>query len=102
MGYRGPAGVVCAGELAPSWQVHTGALIVGWGTFNLLDTLNHVLGFHHVRDDIGGPIAWDIGFFVFALALIAAGYALMRRAPATGRPPAQTLSKLGVYDADRG
>jgi uncharacterized membrane protein len=75
-------------ELAPSWHGHAGALIVGWGIFNLLDTLNHVLGFHHIRDDIRGPIGWDIGFFVFALALIGAGYALMRRAPATDRPPA--------------
>ena len=75
-------------RLAPSWQVHAGALILGWGIFNALDTFNHVLGFHHIRDDIGGPIGWDIGFFVFALALIAAGYALIRRAPATGRAPA--------------
>lgn len=75
-------------ELAPSWQVHAGALILGWGIFNVLDTLNHILGFHHIRDDIGGPIGWDIGFFVFGLALIAGGYALMRRAPATGRAPA--------------
>jgi uncharacterized membrane protein len=71
------------GDLAPAWQAHVGALIAGWGVFNLLDTINHVLGFHHIRDDLGGPVEWDVGFFVFALALIAAGYALSRRAPAS-------------------
>lgn len=70
------------GELAPSWQVHIGALLAGWGIFNALDTINHLLGFHHIRDDIGGPVGWDIGFFIFALALITLGYAIIRRAPA--------------------
>jgi uncharacterized membrane protein len=67
------------GELAPSWRVHAGALLAGWGAFNLLDTVNHVLGFHHIRDDIGGPVGWDVGFFVFALALLAAGAVTIRR-----------------------
>ena len=68
------------GDLAPSWRVHVGALVAGWGIFNLADTLNHILGFHHIRDDIGGPIGWDIGFFVFAVVLVSAGYALIRSA----------------------
>ncbi len=68
------------GELAPSWRVHAGALVAGWGIFNLLDTVNHVLGLHHVRDDIGGPIGWDVGFFVFALALTIGGWLTIRGA----------------------
>ena len=67
------------GELAPVWQAHIGALLVGWGLFNLLDTVNHVIGLHHIRDDLGGPVGWDIGFFVFALLLLAGGYALTRQ-----------------------
>ena len=71
------------GELAPPWSLHAGGLLFGWGLFNLLDSANHfILGLHHIRDDLGGPIAWDVGFLVFALALLAAGAALARRARA--------------------
>lgn len=70
-----------AGRLAPPWRAHAGALLAGWGLFNLLDSANHfVLGLHHVRDDIGGPVGWDLGFLFFALALICAGAALARTA----------------------
>jgi uncharacterized membrane protein len=67
------------GDLAPPWSVHVGGLVAGWGIFNLLDSANHfILGLHHVRDDLGGPLGWDVGFLVFALALIAIGWALTR------------------------
>ncbi len=70
------------GVLAPPWSVHMGALLAGWGIFNLLDSANHfILGVHHIRDDLGGPLGWDIGFLVFALALIAAGWLMIRSAP---------------------
>ena len=69
------------GELAPPWRVHAGALLAGWGIFNLVDSANHfVLGLHHIRDDLGGPVGWDVGFLVFALALIGVGAALARPA----------------------
>ena len=85
------------GRLAPPWTAHLGALLAGWGIFNLLDSANHfVFGLHHIRDDLGGPVSWDIGFLVFALLLIAAGSAAIRaargasgpstRSPATGPP----------------
>jgi uncharacterized membrane protein len=70
-----------AGELAPPWRAHLGALLAGWGVFNLIDSANHfVLGLHHVRDDLGGPLGWDVGFLVLAIALIAAGAAMARGA----------------------
>jgi uncharacterized membrane protein len=37
---------------------------------------------HHVQDDLGGPIGWDLGFLVFAIALLAVGGALVRRGAA--------------------
>ena len=62
------------GRLGPPWLAHAGALLAGWGVFNLLDSLNHfVLGLHHIRDDLGGPVGWDLGFLVFALLLLAVG-----------------------------
>lgn len=66
------------GDFAPPWLAHWGGLIVGWGIFNVVDTGNHALGIHHVRDDLGGPVAWDIGFAVFAIVLVAIGWAMVR------------------------
>jgi uncharacterized membrane protein len=77
------------GELSPSWRAQIGLLLAGWGVFNVVEgTIDHlVLGIHHVRDDLGGPIGWDLGFLAFGLVLIAAGAALSgarRSSPRTG------------------
>ncbi|HEX2127973.1 MAG TPA: DUF2243 domain-containing protein [Solirubrobacterales bacterium] len=67
------------GKLSPPWRAQVGAMLMGWGIFNLIDSANHfILGLHHIRDDIGGPVGWDIGFLIFALGLIATGGLLMR------------------------
>jgi uncharacterized membrane protein len=63
--------------------VHVGGLLAGWGAFNVLDSANHfVFGLHHIRDDIGGPLGWDLGFLAFGLALLAVGASLIKRFPA--------------------
>jgi uncharacterized membrane protein len=31
---------------------------------------------HHVRDDLGGPLSWDIGFLIFGGLLIVTGWSL--------------------------
>jgi uncharacterized membrane protein len=77
------------GELAPPWRAQVGLLLAGWGVFNVVEgTIDHlVLGIHHVRDDLGGPLGWDLGFLAFGLALIAVGAALSggrRSAPRSG------------------
>ncbi len=70
----------------PSWRSHFGLLITGWGVFNLVEgTINHhVLGVHHVRDDLGGPLSWDVGFLGLGLVLTVAGLALYRHDRARG------------------
>lgn len=84
------------GRLAPPWRAHAGGLLAGWGLFNLLDSLNHfVFGLHHIRDDLGGPVGWDVGFLVFGLVLVLAGGALARQAAARaaeGRPDAASAT----------
>ena len=73
------------GRLAPSWTFHLGGVLAGWGAFNLVEGLvdHQLLGIHHVRDDLGGPWAWDVGFLVFGALLVAAGWVLQER----GRRP---------------
>jgi uncharacterized membrane protein len=69
------------GRVAPSWSFHLGLLLAGWGIFNVVEgVINHmVLEVHHVRDDLGAPMSWDIGFLIFGLALVVGGWALYRR-----------------------
>lgn len=69
------------GELAPPWRVHVGLMLAGWGAFNLVEGLidHQILGVHHVRDDLGGPIGWDLGFLAFGALLLGGGLLLARR-----------------------
>jgi uncharacterized membrane protein len=70
-----------AGRLAPSWSFHFGLVLAGWGIFNLVEGLvdHEILGVHHVRDDLGGPLSWDLGFLVLGALQVAAGWWLHRR-----------------------
>ncbi len=63
------------GRFAPSWSFHFGLVLTGWGIFNPVEGIvdHHLLGVHHVRDDIGSPLAWDLGFLVFGALLSWAG-----------------------------
>ncbi|MFL6153598.1 MAG: DUF2243 domain-containing protein [Ornithinibacter sp.] len=85
-----------AGALAPSWSFHLGLLLAGWGIFNVVEGLvdHQLLGIHHVRDDLGAPPSWDIGFLVVSVVMVVAGLALHRRGVASIRParPRQTTS----------
>ena len=69
-----------AGRIAPPWSAHLGLLAAGWGGFNLVEGLvNHqILGVHHVRDDLGAPIGWDLAFLASGVLLIAVGWLLQR------------------------
>ncbi len=70
------------GDLAPPWRLHVGMVLAGWGAFNLVEGLidHQLLGIHHVRDDLGGPLAWDLGFLALGALLVAGGIALARSA----------------------
>jgi uncharacterized membrane protein len=59
----------------------------GGGVFNVVEgVIDHqILGIHHVRDDLGSPLGWDIGFLVFGLVLVAVGLLLAKQA-ARGAP----------------
>ena len=86
------------GRLAPNWRFHFGLVLTGWGIFNVVEGLidHQILGIHHVRDDLGGPLAWDFGFLLFGVLLIIGGWslhkaglrALERGSEHNRRPPA--------------
>jgi uncharacterized membrane protein len=68
------------GAMAPPWRAHVGMLLAGWGIFNVVEGLvdHQLLGIHHVRDDLGGPIGWDLGFLLLGVLLVVGGLALAR------------------------
>jgi uncharacterized membrane protein len=85
-------------ELAPPWRVHFGMLLAGWGVFNLVEGLidHQLLGIHHVRDDLGGPLGWDLAFLGSGLLLVLAGLALARQ----GSAPAQQAGNARYGDGE--
>ena len=86
------------GRLAPSWRFHACGLLVGWGLFNLVEGVvdHQLLGIHHVRDDLGGPLAWDLGFLALSVLLVAAGWLLQRTAPRTATTATSGASAAGA------
>jgi uncharacterized membrane protein len=69
------------GRLAPSWSFHFGLVLAGWGIFNIVEGLvdHQILGVHHVRDDLGGPLLWDLAFLGLGALLLVGGWALHSR-----------------------
>lgn len=69
------------GRLGPPLSFHFGLLLAGWGAFNLVEGIvdHHILQVHHVRDDLGAPLSWDIGFLVFGALLLVGGWLWHRR-----------------------
>lgn len=60
-----------------------GAVLVGWGLFDLVEGIvdHHLLGLHHVNETVPRDqwIYWDIGFLVWGAAMLAGGWLLLRR-----------------------
>ena len=57
-----------------------GQMICGWGVFNLVEGLidHQLLGIHHVRDDLGGRLGWDLAFLALGAVLLVAGATTVR------------------------
>ena len=68
---------------------HFGLLLAGWGTFNLVEGLidHQLLGIHHVRDDLGGPLGWDLAFLALGAILIVVGLAMARNPESAATVP---------------
>ena len=76
------------GSLPPTGTL-IGALLMGWGIFNVVEGIvdHHLLGIHHVLDSLPpgpGRLTLDLAFLVLGAALILVGNNLARR----GRTPA--------------
>ena len=56
------------------------ALLVGWGTFNVVEGIvdHHLLGLHHVKEGATKLLAWDLGFLAWGAMMLVGGLVLMR------------------------
>lgn len=70
--------------VAWSGRLLGGAMLGGWGLFNLVEgVIDHqLLGLHHVHPG-ADQLAWDLGFVILGgVGLMLAGYAIARRGSA--------------------
>ena len=58
----------------------TGGFLLGWGLFNVVEGVidHHILGIHHVVEQLG-PSAWDYAFLAWGAGMMVAGALLVRR-----------------------
>lgn len=67
----------------PILKDRIGAILLGWGLFNLAEGLidHQLLGIHHVRDDLpagAAKLGWDVGFLAWGALMLAIGWRLAR------------------------
>jgi uncharacterized membrane protein len=79
-----------SGEPLPSTRQLIGGLSMGWGLFNLVEGIvnHHILGIHHVREDVSSMLLWDLGFLAFGIVLMVTGMALSNLERTVPAPPA--------------
>ncbi|MDX2215613.1 MAG: DUF2243 domain-containing protein [Oculatellaceae cyanobacterium bins.114] len=61
-----------------STQALIGAMLIGAGSFNLIEGLidHHLLAIHHVKPGVH-QLAWDLGFLVVSVALVTSGWIVL-------------------------
>ena len=61
------------------WQALVGAMLTGWGLFNVIEGLvdHQVLDLHHVRPG-AHQLAWDLGFLALGVVLAVVGLLVAR------------------------
>lgn len=64
-----------------SGQALAGAMLLGWGVFNVVEGMinHHLLQLHHVRSG-SNEVFWDVAFLMWGGAMLIGGWLLMRRA----------------------
>jgi uncharacterized membrane protein len=77
---------------AAQWRARrlVGSLLVGFGSFNLVEGLvNHqLLGIHHVNETAPRDtwLYWDLGFLIWGALMLLGGWSLIRSAERPTRP----------------
>ena len=69
-----------AARLPRSGKLFWGSLLLGWGVFNVLDSLvdHYLFGFHNVRENVPNKAAWNLGFLLLAVTQIVTGWLVVQ------------------------
>jgi uncharacterized membrane protein len=67
-------------QLGSSWQTFIGGILVGGGTFNLVEGIinHHILLVHRVRPAAENPLLYDLGFLAVGVILITIGLVIKK------------------------
>lgn len=84
-----------------SWGSELGLLLAGWGLFDLGDglLLHQALGLHHVRDDLGGPLSWDLGYLGLGALLALVGWRMHVEGRRQEHSVVQVVPALATFEA---
>lgn len=65
---------------AISGRAFVGWMLVGWGSFNLVEGVidHHILTIHHVREGVSNQWMYDVAFLAVGALLVIAGWLLTR------------------------
>jgi len=76
-------------EVPRSGAIFAGSLIFGWGLFNLLDSIfdHYLFRLHNIRENVSNPMLWNHAFTALSIALLAAGWLMIR----SGRAALRTV-----------
>lgn len=68
-------------QLGTSWRTFIGGVLVGGGTFNLIEGIinHHILQVHRVRPAAENPLLYDLGFLLVGLILIIIGFVVRKK-----------------------
>ncbi len=83
-----------------STKLLVGLLLMGWGTFNLVEgvTDHLILGVHHVNQTAPRSqwVWWDLVFLVWGAAMLVGGWLLARSGERQSSPSANRMTKSGA------
>lgn len=78
-----------------------GALLMGWGAFNLIEGLvdHHLLSVHHVNETVpsGGTAWWDLAFLLWGAAMLGLGWLVWREGDRAHRKQAGILRRAARH-----
>jgi uncharacterized membrane protein len=78
-----------------SGKLMWGALLLGWGIFNVVEGVvdHELLGVHHVNElvDASQRVAWDMGFLAWGAVMAIAGWSMLR----SGKADQACLARMG-------
>lgn len=67
-------------DFRPPTSAFVGAILMGWGFFNVVEGLvnHHLLGIHHVRAG-ENQLGWDLAFLAWGAAMLLSGWWLTQK-----------------------